>query len=90
MENLEQVVAARAAGRLGTARAIREKAGLSLRELARHIQVDSTSLSSYERGIARPSPEVAIRWYRALQEMARGTASAAQLGQNHKQHDPPA
>lgn len=79
MDNLQDVVAARTAGRLGTARATREQAGLTLRELARHLQIHSSSLSYYERGLARPNPEVAARWYRALQEMAQGTQFAERL-----------
>lgn len=36
------------------ARALREAAGISLRELARELGVDPTTLSRWERGLARP------------------------------------
>lgn len=79
MENLQDVVAARAAGRNGTARTTREKAGLTLRELAGHLQIHSSSLSDYERGKSRPGPEIAARWMQALRLMDESTNFAAAL-----------
>lgn len=83
MDHLQDVVAARKAGRDGTARATRKNADLTLRELAAHLQIHSSSLSEYERGRARPGPEIAARWMEALRLMTEGadlaTARAERL-----------
>lgn len=79
MEHLQDVVAARRAGRDGSARATRENADLTLRELAAHLQIHSSSLSEYERGKSRPGPEIAARWMQALRLISQSTDFAAAL-----------
>lgn len=53
---------ARAAARSGEARLNRESAGIRLHELACELGVSPTTLSRWERGITRPTGELAIRW----------------------------
>ena len=57
--------------KLGTARAIREDAGLSLTELANEIDVDRTTIHRWEKGTRRPSGAGAIRYLKALDKLAR-------------------
>jgi DNA-binding transcriptional regulator YiaG len=55
---------------LGTARAIREAAGLSLTELANEIDVHRTTIHRWEQGARRPSGAGALRYLRALDELS--------------------
>jgi len=65
-----------------TGRILRESAGISLREAARHLGVDSRTLARWELGHTEPRPRAAARWYEFCQELANlieeapsGTAS---------------
>ncbi len=49
----------------GAGREVRERAGLSVGELARIIGVDVATLSRWERGRTRPRANSAQRWFEA-------------------------
>lgn len=53
----------------GAARAIRESAHVSLREVAADVGVDVSSLSRWETGVRQPRGSAAIRWLRILEEL---------------------
>lgn len=55
----------------GAGRVIRESAAVSLREMARHLEVDPTTLSRWERGEQQPTCAAALR-YLALLDAMRG------------------
>jgi DNA-binding transcriptional regulator YiaG len=55
--------------RSGRARRMREGAALSLRELASRIDVDPSTLSRWERGETTPSPEGALAWATAMEDL---------------------
>jgi DNA-binding transcriptional regulator YiaG len=57
--------------KLGTARAIREDAGLSLTELANEIDVHRTTIHRWEKGTRRPSGGGAVRYLKALDKLSR-------------------
>jgi transcriptional regulator with XRE-family HTH domain len=65
------LIRGRTLGRTGRGRAIREEAGLSLRELARIVEVDAATLSRWERGDVRPRRSGAARWVNVCQEIER-------------------
>jgi transcriptional regulator with XRE-family HTH domain len=69
MNEITLLIRGRALGRSGRGRAIREEAGLSLRELARIVKVDAATLSRWERGDVRPHRSGATRWVHACQEI---------------------
>jgi transcriptional regulator with XRE-family HTH domain len=46
----------------GRGRRLRERAGLSVSELAHALGVDVGTLSRWETGKAKPRPEAALRW----------------------------
>jgi DNA-binding transcriptional regulator YiaG len=55
--------------RSGRARRMREGAALSVRELASRIEVDPSTLSRWERGATAPSPQGALAWAEAMEEL---------------------
>lgn len=55
--------------RNGRARRMRESAALSVRELAARIDVDPSTLSRWERGETTPSPEGALAWAAAMEDL---------------------
>lgn len=55
----------------GGARAIRERAGLSLAELAAEIGVDRSTLWRWETRRRRPRGEAALRYLALLEELSR-------------------
>ncbi|MCZ7529737.1 MAG: helix-turn-helix transcriptional regulator [Acidimicrobiia bacterium] len=66
---LAQLSRIRRAAENGSARALRMSAGISLRELARKIEITPGALSMLERGLRRPGPDVAQRWADELEEL---------------------
>jgi len=50
-------------------RRLREQAGLSLRQMARILEIQPGSLSRWERGINTPRLEDAIKWAQACNEL---------------------
>jgi transcriptional regulator with XRE-family HTH domain len=68
--DLEATAWARRAGKSGAARHIRESSGITLRELARHLEVAPSTISRWERGCAVPKPEQATAWALALRGLA--------------------
>lgn len=60
------------ARRLGSAgREIRQRAHLSLRDLAAAIGVDSATLWRWETGHVRPRAAAALRWVETLEAIAK-------------------
>jgi transcriptional regulator with XRE-family HTH domain len=55
--------------RSGRGRELREAAGLSVRQLARELDVDAATLSRWERGESRPRTRAASRWVALCQEI---------------------
>ncbi len=58
-------------GGQGGGRSLRQRAGLSVGELARVLGVDVATLSRWETGKAKPRPEAALRWAAACQAIER-------------------
>ncbi|HKH88624.1 MAG TPA: helix-turn-helix transcriptional regulator [Acidimicrobiales bacterium] len=55
----------------GRGRRLRERAGLSVSELAHALGVDVGTLSRWETGKAKPRPESALRWASACEAIER-------------------
>lgn len=68
-----QISAARSKAADGTARRIREAAGLKLWEVASVIGVDGPTLSRWERGQRRPWGPAAIAWVELLDRLEQET-----------------
>lgn len=60
----------------GQGRTIRVATGISLREMARELQVAPGVLSRWERGICKPRGDAALRWEVLLLELATKVAAA--------------
>lgn len=71
MNEIALIIRGRTLGRTGRGKAIREQAGLSLRELAQIVQVDAATLSRWERGDVRPRQVGATRWLNACEAIER-------------------
>lgn len=56
------VALARRYSRSGDARSLREELGLSVRETARAVSVDVSTVSRWERGLRVPRGEAAVRF----------------------------
>lgn len=68
---VEQIAYARRLAKSGGARAIREGAGLSLRDLANELGVYPATISRWERGERVPRGDVAERWARVLKRLSQ-------------------
>jgi len=53
----------------GTARSIREAAGLTLSDVARDVGVDQSTVSRWEAGLRRPRPAAAATYGMLLTEL---------------------
>ena len=73
------LVEARRIARSGQARTLREKAGLSLAEVARGVGVTPTAVWRWEKGLARPSGEPAVAYGRLLVSLAQGTSDRREV-----------
>jgi DNA-binding transcriptional regulator YiaG len=62
MSDVQKVAWVRRVARSGSARVIREAAGLSASEIARAIEVSPAAVSRWERGQRVPREEAAERW----------------------------
>ena len=69
MNELTRLMQARALGRDGRGRSLREGTGLSLREVAEAIEVDQATLLRWERGTTRPRRAAALRWLLVLESV---------------------
>lgn len=58
----------------GRARAIREAAGISLREAAKAVRTTPASISRWETGKHSPGPEAALRYGALLDALAEAAA----------------
>lgn len=65
----------RALTQSGEARAIRERARLALSDIAQSIDADPSSVGRWERGERLPRGEVALKYARLLERLARGQAA---------------
>jgi len=65
-----QLARVRRMARNGSARAIREDAALSLRDMSAEIAVESSTLWRWEAGVAVPRRDAALRWLQVLEELA--------------------
>lgn len=70
MTNLVKIANARDHAASGAGRLIRLSAGISLREMARTIGVDASTLLRWERGERRPTGAAAGRWVDELTQLA--------------------
>ena len=68
---LVRVARVRALGADGKAREIREGKDVSLREAARAIGVNPSTLHRWETGECRPSAPLALRWDALLDQLQR-------------------
>jgi len=66
----------RALTQSGEARTIREGARLALSDIAHSIGADASSVGRWERGERLPRGEVALRYARLLERLAKAQASA--------------
>lgn len=55
----------------GTARLIREEAGLSLAEMATSAGTDRSTIHRWEKGLRRPRGAAALRYLAVLEELGR-------------------
>ena len=69
-DEIKSLVIARLLAESGRGRAIRERARLSVREMADFIGVDAATLSRWERGRTKPHCAAAIRWAEACWTLA--------------------
>jgi transcriptional regulator with XRE-family HTH domain len=65
------LIRVRRMAKTGTARHIREEAGLSLAEIADAAGLHKTTVFRYEHGLRRPRGEAAARYLRVLEELAQ-------------------
>lgn len=68
---LLRIAQVRAQGTDGTARRIREAAGISLREAAAALQTNAVTLHRWERGETRPRTDSALAWADLLDTIAK-------------------
>jgi transcriptional regulator with XRE-family HTH domain len=54
----------------GEARAIRLRANVSARQVAKALRVAPVTVLRWEEDLARPRPEVALRWLHVLDKIA--------------------
>jgi DNA-binding transcriptional regulator YiaG len=69
--DLRTLINARAAALNGSGRAARQRAQLSLAEVAAAVGITEAALSRWERGARRPQGRPAIEWGRLLAELDR-------------------
>jgi transcriptional regulator with XRE-family HTH domain len=65
-----RLAAARRHAATGTGRTIRQRANVSMREVAEAIGSSEPTLSRWETGQRQPHGEVAVRWAELLAELA--------------------
>ena len=71
------LVAARKRIGSGTARQIREAAGLTQADIAKLIGVGASAMSRLEAGTRAPRPETAIKWAAVLAKLERANRRSA-------------
>ncbi len=65
-----QLARVRRMARNGSARAIREEANLSLRDMSSDVGVESSTLWRWEAGVSVPRRDAGLRWLQVLEELA--------------------
>jgi DNA-binding transcriptional regulator YiaG len=82
VEALQALIRSRVMVRDGRGRAVREQAGLSLRDVAQAVGVDAATLSRWETGRSMPRRAAAARWVEACNAIERelGSNSAPEVG----------
>ena len=71
-EDLRTLMRVRALVKAGTAKAVRDAAGLGVTEMARAARVSPRSVYRWERGLAQPHGPAALRYGHLLTELMRG------------------
>jgi transcriptional regulator with XRE-family HTH domain len=71
---IDELVWIRRAAATGTARAIRETAGLSLSEVARELGVTPAAVSRWERGHRAPRGDTAVAYAALLKHLMGANA----------------
>ncbi|MHB1777516.1 MAG: helix-turn-helix domain-containing protein [Acidimicrobiales bacterium] len=77
LSDLPRLVEALRLGGTGRGRRVRERSGLSLRQLAVALGVNAGDLSRWERDLARPRPASALRWLDAVETLDAATPPTA-------------
>jgi transcriptional regulator with XRE-family HTH domain len=67
----------------------RERAGLTVQEVATRANLDRTTISTYESRRARPSADALGRWEKAVIELARERLNDARIVLNDLDADLP-
>lgn len=75
MGTLGLIIEAREAAASGRGERLRHAAGISQGELAEAIGVTATCISRWESGTRRPRGEAAVRYTRAIRELAERVAA---------------
>jgi transcriptional regulator with XRE-family HTH domain len=70
-DTARQLAYVRRLARTGAARAMREEASLSLREMAEAVGTTRASLSRWERHESIPRASAALRWVAVLEGLAQ-------------------
>lgn len=73
-ERLVRLTSLRGAAGDGTARSVRQAAGASLAEVAAAAGVTKGTVSKWERGLATPRGDAAVRYGRVLELLARAAS----------------
>ena len=76
MSNLQMILKGRNLGIDSTGRHIRAASGLSVRQLAKLLEIDPATLSRWERGESVPRSDSAIRWAQACDELLKTGSDA--------------
>jgi DNA-binding transcriptional regulator YiaG len=73
-DRMRQLARATTLSTSGEGRKIREASGVSLPPLALAIGASVPTLSRWERGLSKPRGDAAVRWVKALEDLALVTA----------------
>lgn len=73
LADLPKLVQALRLGETGRGRRVRERSGISVRQLALALGVNQADLSRWERGLSRPRSVSALRWLEAVETLDAAT-----------------
>ena len=75
--NLQLIAKARSLAESGEGRAVRERARVHVREVAREVRVSPSTVLRWEAGETFPRAEAAVRWVRALERLEAVSRAAS-------------